>query len=227
MTVSGCLVIGLFALAGAVMIGIALKDWETRLITLRALLVLLILRVGIAFCVFRVDCTAPDASVGIETVYKALCEQLSWESLLYSGGNALLIVVVLTFIRAIVDGVITRRGQYKRSSLFAKEVSLFDINKNHRDEVNAKLVLQTEGERAGGIRYGKGESEERSSLGSGDIKLIGVCCLYLSTVQLALFLLVTTLMALLMTLYFLFRHNDTTFPCAPAIVSGCLIAFVF
>ncbi len=203
-TIGIALLISLLVISGVVLVVVAVADGKTRLISLRLLLVLLALRVGLAFCSWIIVSASTSAatsntstgnaleSVG-QPVVQTLCSQVSFSALLYSCVAALLVVAIMQALSAVVGFFINHKKQRKQQ------------RQQHQGQQQQSLP---------------------EPLGSGDVKLIGVCCLYLLPTQLAAFFIVMMMGALALAFYFMVRHHDKTFPFAPAIVAGCLVAFV-
>ncbi len=201
-TIGIALLISLLVISGVVLVVVAVADGKTRLISLRLLLVLLVLRVGLAFCSWVIVSASTSAatsnagnaleSVG-QLVVQTLCSQMSFSALLYSCVAALLVVAIMQALSSVVGFLINHKKQRKQQ----------------RQQYQ-----------------GQQQQFLPEPLGSGDVKLIGVCCLYLLPTQLAAFFMVMMMGALALAFYFMVRHHDKTFPFAPAIVVGCLVAFV-
>ncbi len=70
-----------------------------------------------------------------------------------------------------------------------------------------------------------GKIWRRESLGMGDVKLIGACCLFLDFEGACVMLVGAALLGCLFAVGFLLVKKDSTFPFAPAISLGCCIAW--
>ena len=114
---------------------------------------------------------------------------------------------------------LTKRKQYK----WYEQQELREL---HEKQQQQKLEGLQELHKQQEQQESKKRPEFQEPLGSGDVKLIGACCLYLSFGRLPMFLLVVTAGSLCLALYFLVRYKDKTFPFAPAIVLGSLVAFM-
>lgn len=179
----------LFVLAGLLLASIVVEDWNTRLISFKTLIELVVVRVSLAGLIILVDSSAVDIGGEFSSSLALFCEQLSFLSLGLSCAMAVVVV-------ALINGL---------SMVTKKLVWTLKGNNGSRD-----------GERTASIE----------PLGAGDIKLVGVCCLYLSPLQLPVFVLLMTVAALVLAGYFFILHKETAFPFAPAIILGCLVAFI-
>ena len=179
----------LFVLAGLLLVSIVIEDWNTRLISLK-ILIELVVRVSLAGLIILVDSSAVDIGGEFSSSLALFCEQLSFSSL---GLSCAMAVVVVALIKGL-------------------------------SMVTKKLVWTLKGTN-GPTRYGE-RTVPIEPLGAGDVKLVGVCCLYLSPLQLPVFVLLMTVAALVLAGYFFILHKETAFPFAPAIILGCLVAFI-
>lgn len=179
----------LFVLAGLLLVSIVIEDWNTRLISLKTLIELVVARVSLAGLIILVDSSAVDIGGEFSSSLALFCEQLSFSSLGLSCAMAVVVVALIKGLNMVVKKLVwTLKG-----------------NNGSRD-----------GERTVPIE----------PLGAGDVKLVGVCCLYLSPLQLPVFVLLMTVAALVLAGYFFILHKETAFPFAPAIILGCLVAFI-
>lgn len=180
----------LFVLAGLLLASIAVEDWNTRLISLKTLIALVVVRVSLAVLTLLVNSSVVDVGGEFSSSLALFCEQLSFLSL---GLSCVMAVVVVALIKGL-------------------------------SMVTKKLVWTLKG-RVNPV----GDGERTASiepLGAGDVKLVGVCCLYLSPLQLPVFVLLMSAAALVLAGYFFILHKETAFPFAPAIILGCLAAFI-
>lgn len=180
----------LFVLAGLLLASIVVEDWNTRLISLKTLIELVVVRVSLAGLTILVDSSAVDIGGEFSSSLALFCEQLSFSSL---GLSCAMAVVVVALIKGL--NMVTKKLVW----------TLKGNNGPTRDGERAALI---------------------EPLGAGDIKLVGVCCLYLSPLQLPVFVLLMTVAALVLAGYFFILHKETAFPFAPAIILGCLVAFI-
>lgn len=180
----------LFVLAGLLLASIVIEDWNTRLISLKTLIELVVVRVSLAGLIILLDSSAVDIGGEFSSSLALFCEQLSFSSLGLSCAMAIVVVALI------------------------KGLSM----------VTKKLVWTLKGNNSP-VRYGE-RTVPIEPLGAGDVKLVGVCCLYLSPLQLPVFVLLMTVAALVLAGYFFILHKETAFPFAPAIILGCLVAFI-
>lgn len=180
----------LFVLAGLLLASIVIEDWNTRLISLKTLIELVVVRVSLAGLIILADSSAVDIGGEFSSSLALFCEQLSFSSL---GLSCAMAVVVVALIKGL-------------------------------SMVTKKLVWTLKGNN-GPTRYGE-RTVPIEPLGAGDVKLVGVCCLYLSPLQLSVFVLLMTVAALVLAGYFFILHKETAFPFAPAIILACLVAFI-
>ncbi len=210
LVISVAVMVALLGASGVVLISVAVTDWKTRLISLRALAALVLLRMGLALCSLAIGCienSGGNLDIALVSVVQTLCSQVSFSALLYSGISALGLVAVITLISAVVKACMVASAKRKQ-------------HKQHKQYEQCGWQELQE------LQETQKQREQQEPLGSGDTKLIGVCCLYLSFVQLPIFLLVVTAGSLCLALYFLVRYKDKTFPLAPTIVFACLVAFM-
>ena len=180
----------LFVLAGLLLASIAVEDWNTRLISLKTLIALVVVRVSLAGLTLLVDSSAVDIGGEFSSSLALFCEQLSFSSLGLSCAMAVVVV-------ALIEGL---------SMLTKKLMCTLKGNVNPVGDRERTASIEP--------------------LGAGDVKLVGACCLYLSPLQLPVFVLLMSVAALVLAGYFFILHKETAFPFAPAIILGCLVAFV-
>lgn len=66
---------------------------------------------------------------------------------------------------------------------------------------------------------------EESTFGMGDVKLFAASCLFLDVNQVCVMLLVSSLFGVALALVYRFVKDDNTFPFAPAIAAGVMVAY--
>ena len=85
----------LFVLAGLLLASIVVEDWNTRLISLKTLIALVVVRVSLAGLTILVDSSAVDIGGEFSSSLVLFCEQLSFPSLGLSCAMAVVVVVLI------------------------------------------------------------------------------------------------------------------------------------
>ena len=216
------LFLAIFVFAGILLAYIAVVDWKTRLISLRALALLVGLRISLAVLSLVVaSCVTAPQEQSFDWLF-ILVDQLSFASLVFSSVGSLSVMVVLMALSALVEVFLRKSKQRQRAQkkqhalLFGREGTLQTLRSSRR---------HSKGVAKGAYSFAGQDSSE--ALGRGDVKLIGASCLFLSLGQLPIFLVIVTLSSLVVMTYFLLRFRDKTFPFAPCIVLATLVAFMF
>lgn len=173
-----------------------------------------------------------------------LCTQFSFSSLFISGINSLIAVLFLQLLVFVTDAIVLKKRAKKlqriksyRRKLYGKNNSstacdmtvrgadICEMISSERENKTRQVFESSDVSSLKNKLANKGS--KNASLGSGDVLLVGVCCLYLIPVQMEVFFLVIALGGIVLAGLTYLARRETTFPFAPVIVLGCMIAFLF
>lgn len=107
----------LFVLAGLLLASIVVEDWNTRLISFKTLIELVVVRVSLAGLIILVDSSAVDIGGEFSSSLALFCEQLSFLSL---GLSCAMAVVVVALIKGLSMVTKKARVDTKRKQWFQR-----------------------------------------------------------------------------------------------------------